>query len=196
MIHFTDFFQKILAIISSGEFLLFTETIACIVATTICFLLIKTYIQHNEFTQKHNHAFYFLIFVIIGMISENIAWIVKLLNQLEIISIQNGYIKFFAMIAWILSAIRYQALGLFIENLIEKNLTFRWYQKIFTFINLTIVPIFIFNATYNINNISSCYLPPNIIYKIAPFYCIFTVIPSFLRNLAAEAEGHNNNDEI
>jgi len=178
MIHFINFVEKIISIISSPQFFLCTETIACITAVTICVLFIKNYIHHNDFAQKHNHVFYFLLLVIVGMIIENISWIMKLSNDLSYISINHQYIKFIAMIAWILTAVRYQALGLFIENLIENQFVIRWYQKLFLTINIFFVPVFICSTTYNINSLSLSLFTSDIVYQIAPFYCIFTVIPS------------------
>jgi len=192
MVSFTNFFYDIIAIISSKQLCLCVEIMACLVSIIIGFLLIKTYIRHNELTQKHNHTFFFLILIIIGMIMGNISWIIKICHDLSILSIDYKYVEFLIIATWIINFIEYQALGLFIENLIEKKFTFRWHQKLFLAIDIVFVPIFIHITASSIYGHTS-FISINTIFQIASIFRAFVVMPSILIVLA---KLHNKNIPI
>lgn len=192
MIHFIHFVQNFIAILSNKQFCLFTETIACMVAITISFLLIKTYIRHNELARKHYHAFCFLLLVIFGMIMGNFSWIIKFCHDLKIISIDYTYIQFIIMATWIFSFIQYQSFGLFIENLIEKKFTFRWYQKIILAIQTIFIPLFIYVTTCDMYGITS-YISITTMFRFAYIFKAFIVIPSII---VVSIKLHNKNIPI
>lgn len=175
MINLIDF----ITIFSSDLFCLYTEIIGCIVSITIGFLLIKTYIRHNELTQKQAPAFYFLLIVIFGMVMANICWILRYSFDLSIISIDEKYVLHFIILGWIISFIQYQSLGLFIENLLEKKFTFRWYQKLFAAINSVLIPIFVHITTLGIYK-KTGFISLDAMYQFASLYRFFIVTPSII----------------
>ncbi len=177
MINFIQFFENIYSILSSKYFFLLTEIIALIVVLTIGFLSIKTYIQYNKFTQKHNHAFYFLLLVISSMAIENFAWICKLCYQFEYISINYRYIQYLSITAWIFNLVLYQSLGLFIENIIDNKVTLRWYQKLFLIINSILTIIFIKTSIFHIYQLSS-FFSIHSLFRIIALFRFVLVIPS------------------
>ena len=179
MTTFINFFYDIVAIFSSNQFCLGAETLACIVGIAIGFILIKTYIRHNELAQKHRHTFFFLILVIIGMVMGNISWIIKICHDLSMISIDYKYIQFVIIATWVINFIEYQALGLFIENLIEKKFTFRWHQKLFLAINVILIPIFIHITTSQVYGYTS-FISIDTMYQFASLFRAFIIMPSII----------------
>ncbi|MBV8661088.1 MAG: sigma 54-interacting transcriptional regulator [Candidatus Dependentiae bacterium] len=156
-----------------------TEAIALIVMLTLGFLLTKTYIEHNKLAQKHNHAFYFLLFIITSMAIENIAWIFKLSHQLAFIPIDYKIVQYFVLISWIFNLILYQSLGLFIENIVENKFSFRWHQKLFVTINSLFIITFINSCICYMHGISS-YISIDTMFRIAALYRYFMIIPSMI----------------
>ena len=179
MIDFISLFQNIISVISSKQFCLYAETLALFVGVFIGFLLIKTYVRHSEFSQKHNHTFYFLLIVITGMLMANISWIMKLCYKLNYISIDYKCIKFLIVAYWSISFIQYQSLGLFIENLIEKKFTFRWHQKLFSAINVILIPIFVHIVISNIYGHTS-FISVTTTFQFASLFRTFMVLPSII----------------
>lgn len=179
MNNFIHFTQELYSIIASKQFFLLAETIACIVVTAMSFLLIKSYIQHNKVAQKHNHAFYFLLLISFSMIVENLAWILKLSYELQYNDMCYTYIKTIAILAWILNLVLYQSLGLFIENIIENKFVFRWYQKLFSIINIILTLGFIYSSVCHSYQITS-YISIHTMYRIASISRTFTIIPSII----------------
>jgi len=179
MTNITSFFQKIAAVLSNDVIFLLSEIIVFISAMTVGILLTVNYAKHDEFPKRYIHSFYFLILIILGTVTENIAWMLKISSMLEIISINLKNIQLASTIAWIFALIRYQSLGLFIENLIENKFTFRLNQKIFLTINI------LFTIVFTYSSISHIYFVPiypsvHTLYRIAPFYYILSIIPSII----------------
>jgi hypothetical protein len=171
-------FQFVMFIMSDSKFILFAETMSFITATTIGFFLCKNYINHHD-EKQHNHTFYFLLLMIIGIMFENFSWILKISCQLEIININHFYTQITIMFAWVFNLIGYQSLGLFIENLTENKFHFQWHQKIFISLNSFFIPAFIYSALCHI------YAWPTKIsihtfLKFAPFYFIIIILPSLI----------------
>lgn len=180
MNNFIDFFQNFHAIASSKQFFLFTEIIASIVLLTLGWLLIKNYIKHNKVAQQHHHAFNILLIIGLCMFTENLGWIIKLCYKLEYIP-SNFYrtINYFAMLAWISNIILYQALGLFIENIVEKKFTFKSHQKIIACANFLFISIFAYSYIHFIYKIP-CWLSVDTAYKTAVIYRYFIILPSII----------------
>lgn len=168
-----------LTVFSSKQFCLYTEIIACTISIIIGFLLIKTYVRNNEFSQKHTNVFYFLLIVIFGMAMGNISWIMQYCFELSIITINYKYVQAVIIATWIISFIQYQSFGLFLENLLEKKLTFRWYQKLFIFIDIILFPIFIYIITLEIYKQTS-FISVDMMYQIAFLYRVSIIIPSII----------------
>lgn len=166
-------------ILSSKQFFLLTETIACIVNLGIALLLTKAYIQHNKVAHKHNHAFYLLLLIAISLSVENFAWIFKLSHHLEYLKISIKYIQFLAIAAWVFNLVLYQSLALFIENVVENKFTFRWYQKLFFTINIIFSVIFIASGISHVYGIEAS-VSIHTMYRIAAIYRLMMVVPSII----------------
>ena len=179
MHNFIIFFNAIRCLFSSKEFFLFTQTVVFIMLITISSLLIKTFIQRNKESKRYKATFYFLLLTILGISIENFSWMLQLSFHLGYICINYKYIQIISIIAWAFTLIRYQALGLFIENLIENKFTLRLHQKILLVINTFFTFIFFNSAVCHLYQISS-YIHVNTIYRIAPLYFILIIAPSII----------------
>lgn len=179
MINFFLFSNYILLALSSEKVFLAAEIIAFLVGSTILFILINKYRHKAQKELQHSQTFYVLLLVIISTLLENFAWILALIYQFEYLSINYYFMKSITIIAWIFTFVRYQALGIFLENLIENKFTFRWYQKIFLYINMIFIPIYIYTSiaklyhwSYNINL--------ETILQIIPIYLFINITPSLI----------------
>ncbi|MGZ6250696.1 MAG: sigma 54-interacting transcriptional regulator [Candidatus Chromulinivorax sp.] len=179
MNNFIDFLHYTILLVASKSFFLITEIFSCITLSIIGFLFIKNYINRNHVTNHNRHSFKFLLLILFSMIVENIAWIIKLSYQLEILSINYKTVQYLALSAWILNLVLYQSLGLFIENIIEKSFIFRIHQKFFTIINSILTIIFIHSGIAYIYNFTS-YISIHTLFKIVAFYRTILVIPSIM----------------
>jgi len=177
MINFTSIFNSITSVLGNKSFFLFTEAIALVVVVTLGSLFIKNYIERNRLTKSHSHSFYFLLLIIISITLESLSWIFKLCYQLDYISINYQYIQYLTIIAWIFNFIGYQSLGLFIENIIENKLSFRWHQKLFTTINCILIPAFIYSGIAHISGTYS-FISIHTIFRAAAIYRPCMIIPS------------------
>ncbi len=63
----------------------------------------------------------------------NSAWILKLIRQLWIPSFDYRVYLFWLRIAWAFLIVQYQALALFIESLVEKNIPSRYTKNYFVY---------------------------------------------------------------
>ena len=135
MIDFVQLFHTIVSILNSKQFFLIAELLSFITINILGILLIQKFNQKNEQMKHYQCSFFLLLLIVFGFSVENLAWIIKLSHQLELASFDFNISKIFTTFAWIFDLIRYQALGLFVENLIEKKFTFRLHQKIFLIIN-------------------------------------------------------------
>ncbi|HLC06975.1 MAG TPA: sigma 54-interacting transcriptional regulator [Candidatus Babeliales bacterium] len=75
--------------------------------------------------------FYFLLAIIVGNMFSDFAWMMKLSKILFLSQLDYKLVLFFVRIAWIFFIIQYQALALFIENLVIQKYTFPLRQKLF-----------------------------------------------------------------
>lgn len=179
MIKFLQIFHFIFELLSSKHFLLIAETIAFFMASTVSILLTKKFVRHKEQTKKYQHSFYFLQFVILGFVIENFAWMLKLSHNFGFISIHYKFIRIFIIAAWIFDLIRYQALGLFIENLIEQKLTIRLHHKLIFLINCMFIALFFQVAIFHYDAIHVPVLAHTLL-RLVPIYTTMSIIPSII----------------
>ena len=76
--------------------------------------------------------FYFLLAIIISNMFSDFAWIIKLSKILFLPQLDFQLVLFFVRIAWIFFIIQYQALALFIENLVIQKYKLPLRQKLFS----------------------------------------------------------------
>lgn len=138
---------------------------------------------------KSSSAFYFLLFIIISMIIENLTWVLKLSYNLHLISINYTYIQIFVIISWISNMLLYQAFGLFIEHIIDNKLQFRFYHKIFFLCNIVIIPIFVHSCYCHIMHMAE-YIMLSTIFRTIALYRPILIMPSSI--IALHAIYHNN----
>ncbi len=179
MINFIIFFHTIHFMLSSLQFFLIAEILAFLTGCFVACSLIKNYIKQQHLAQQHNYVFYCLMTVIASTMIENFAWIFKLSNQFGFIHTNYIFVQIFNIAAWMFTFVRYQSLGLFLENLIENKFTFRWHQKLFFTINLLCMPILIYSVLAYIYQQPTA-LDLAIILRIIPFYFIISIIPSVI----------------
>ena len=90
--------------------------------------------------------------VLIGALFEDLAWIMTLINT-TLVHINHQIVTFFVNIGWAFFIVRYQALGLFIENLLEKKPQFHRRQlpcivvSGSCFVLITILSLYYFNSS-------------------------------------------------
>lgn len=118
------------------EFLeFFNNFLFIFIATSISFLL-KMYFMvalvrqviKSSIVESH---LYFLFAIIIGSMFSDFAWIMKLSKILFLPQLEYKLVLFFVRIGWIFFIIQYQALALFIENLVVQSYNFSLRQKVF-----------------------------------------------------------------
>jgi len=170
--------QNIFFITSTKQFFLFTELFTSLILIIFGFLLIKKYIPHTPTHQKH-HTFYILLLIIISMLIENLGWILKLSYKLEYIHIDRKIISCFAIASWIANIILYQALGLFIENIVEKIFSFKWNKKIIYLLNGVFISLFTYTSIAHIYEIQT-YFSIDTMFRIATIYRYFIIVPSIV----------------
>jgi len=128
--------------------LFIVEFLAILCKSYILFSLIN-FLQHERL-QK---TLFFLILALIGTITDDLAWLIKLAQMLFIPSLSYTLITFIIRIAWSFVPITWQSLSLLLESLAEPHKKIPWYQKFFILINLG------FTASYIIFMITNFYVP-------------------------------------
>jgi transcriptional regulator of aromatic amino acid metabolism len=105
--------------VSNGQFLLITILLS--VSCKLYFLGIL--IPQGLRASKIQKPWFYLLGILAGSLFGDIAWIVKLIREMWLPSIDYSTITFFIRIAWGFLILQYQSLALFIESLTEKNFT-------------------------------------------------------------------------
>ncbi len=163
-------FQHIETIFGNYYFLIGVNTLSFFLKSSIIFVIIKQKLS-NIIT--HHTCLIFLLWVLIGSIFTDIAWLIKLLSLTFFPSLSYKAVVFCIRLGWIFFIVQYQALSLFIESLIEKSYKIFTRQKIFLSISTFLILFFIFVSIIDRNcnkpgdqllvetmtqSITSCYL--------------------------------------
>ncbi len=104
--------------LSSKPFLLIATTISLAIKT---YIISQLFVHRKERQTKFQQAWLSLILILLGSITEDLAWIIKLTKALFFPCIDYRIIIFALRIAWAFVIIQYQALSLLIDNLISSH---------------------------------------------------------------------------
>ncbi len=120
-----------------------------------------------------------LLLVLLGGLFEDCAWIMHLLPKLFFPELSRRLIHLSIQVAWIFDVIRYQALALFIENLVEKNkLSNR--QRIFLVISFCFIAIMLILSFNPFKNIELQKTMLHIMYRIFALYSLLLMFSSIV----------------
>lgn len=171
MLSSLEIFAKI---ISSLPFIL---TVECISFTLKACLLVFV-ILHGLRSPKVQRSWFYLIFVLIGAMFDSTSWIALSLNKVLWPTLKAKYVIFVIRIAWAWTVIQYQSLSLFIESLIEKHHTIRWYQKIFIGISSLLSLSLLYVAFFEFNNVDNRSTFECNLFKIVSLFTFIVMVPS------------------
>jgi transcriptional regulator with GAF, ATPase, and Fis domain len=171
----TFFFEKI---VGSNQAIGILIPFALALKLTIIFVLIKRSADTEKKTLPRQLLF--LIITIIGLIASDLAWFIKVLQ--EMFGLNYSIVLVFIRISWGLMALQYQGLSLFIESLTEQKTKFNLRQKIFSSLSFSFFLFFLYMTVTNIGN-QSPYDRPYIefaILKAEILFLYFIIMPSTL----------------
>ena len=145
-------------------------------------LLILLIVVRNIRSIKESRIHLYLIIVLCGALFEDFSWIVLLVKNYFLPSIADFphlIILFIVRIAWVFYVIEYQALCLFIENLVDRKTRLHLRQLIFCTISALFCISFIVVSISNIEGLE----PTDYQIKLQKYfimYALFLLIPSTL----------------
>jgi transcriptional regulator of aromatic amino acid metabolism len=151
--------------------------------TTSCSFLLKSYLlailvrQAAKSSSIGQHT-YFLVTIIVANMFSDFAWIMKLSKILFLPQLDYKLVLFSVRIAWIFFIVQYQALAVFIENLVLQQYRLSIHQKFFCFVSGFFCISFFLIATFNFNCIDPrerSYLEP-LLQNISVLYTLFPLI--------------------
>ncbi|MDR3550269.1 MAG: sigma 54-interacting transcriptional regulator [Candidatus Babeliales bacterium] len=140
-----DLFEIIIFTISSSLFLL----IAIVLSFSVKTYFLRILIPQGLKAKKIRKPWLFLLGILVGSMFGDAAWMVKLVRELWIPSINYNFVTFMIRVAWAFLIIQYQALSLFIESLTEKKFTIRTSQKLLLCIGSCISLFFFYLAFFD-----------------------------------------------
>ena len=190
MMQFLDFLEFTLG----NQYLLLGIT-SCSFLLKIA-IFIKLIIQKN-ISHTNKKPWYLLLIVLGSAAISDFAWITELTRNLFIPQMSYPAKLFIIRIAWGFTGILYQALAIFIENLIEQSHIFNRRQKLSIFITATFFIFAVILAFYDINCLDVSQRPQIEfdIRSIAMFYFTLVLLP-FSLFLAFRKLRSNNSPRI
>jgi transcriptional regulator of aromatic amino acid metabolism len=147
MVFIIDFLQTLDTILGSYPFLLFVFSFFFILKTYLLFTLIKNLVNAKIAARPA----FFLIFVLIGALVGDSAWIFKIIKTLFFPNFDFRIYMFWVRISWGFSVLHDLALAFFIESLVEQKNYLNIRQKLFVIISSFFFTFFIGLAIYNFN---------------------------------------------
>src|SRR4030095_11502491 len=168
-------FLEFLELFFNNFLFIFVVTSFSFLLKTCLLILLIRHVVKTAIIAKH---VYFLLAIIIGNMFSDIAWIMKLSRILFLPQLDYALILFFVRIAWIFFILQYQALALFMENLVIQKYQFSNRQKLFCSISGILSVSFFIVAIIDIN----CPEPAKRFYlelimqNFSTFYVLFPLI--------------------
>ncbi|OQA35908.1 MAG: Transcriptional regulatory protein TyrR [Candidatus Dependentiae bacterium ADurb.Bin331] len=155
---------------------------AVLVSLVIKFFLLIAAIFHGLRSSRVERPWYFLLPVLIGAMFSDIAWTCFNLYSLSFMGADYRPILCVIRIAWALTIIQYQALGLFLESLTVKWYRPGLYQKILTMISSCVVLCFIYLAIFEFNYPDNRpYFEMRILLPFCGLYMFVSILPSLIK---------------
>lgn len=151
-----------------------------------CSITVKLYLLYRigDFIlrKKQQWAFFLLLVVLAGALSDDIAWLVTLARKLFMPSMTYAFVVGVARIAWALLPITCYALSLFLEALADSRHTMRWYQKLSMVMTVCISGNFIYFFVTNMHVAMWADRPilELELMRWCPFYCLIVIAPSLV----------------
>jgi hypothetical protein len=170
-------FSNIYTLLGRNEVLLCIQTFALIVQ-----IIIATHVSKAFFhSRQHKFLLGCLLIMSSMLILEHFSWMIHLIDILGIVSLPNQVIRLIIRSAWIGFIIRYQALNLFISNILNSKPYINGYQKGLLSLSSSVILYMIYLAyiQYNAEDIQYL-LFQNPLMLILPFATIVSLIPSFI----------------
>lgn len=155
--------------------LFFVEIVAF---STKSFLLIFLGLKGFR-SSKISKPLLLLFGALIGSIFADLTWIVKLIREIFLPSLDYRILLFLIRLAWAFSLIQYQSLSIFIESLSEKNHRMKIGQKMLLVFNGVCITYFIYIMIFNCYDFSQTWLEKNMISFSAVFMFYILILPSF-----------------
>jgi transcriptional regulator with PAS, ATPase and Fis domain len=166
--------------INSYSVLLATVSVALVFKA--CLLIIT--LLHGLRAQKLQRPWFFLLPVLTGAMFSDAAWIFFNSHRLFWTESDSSLVLFFIRLAWAMTIVQYQSLGLFIESLINKNYKIHFYQKGLMLISSFLVFSFLFIAIFNFNNpINRPFFELNFLLPCTGWFIFISTIPIILISL-------------
>lgn len=187
MMYLSDLFDIILNLLNSFYFLLIVESI---------FLVLKLYLlifvsAYGFKSHKITTPWLFLLLVLIGGIFSDAAWIASILHELRLFYVNYKPVLCVIRIAWIWGIIEYQALGLFIESLLQKKYNLGFRQKSFAAFSLILMIIHLYTAVFKYHEVDPRPAFEYVLLKISSIYVFIPLLISLgfaLRKLQSANE--------
>lgn len=132
--------------------------------------------------KKQQWAFFLLLVVLAGALSDDIAWLVILVRKLFIPSMTYACAIGVLRIAWALLPITWYVLGFFLETLADPHHKIRWYQKISMIATACVSGSFIYFFITDMH-VATWEARPAIeiqLIRWCPFYCLIVIVPSLI----------------
>lgn len=133
------------------SYLPFLFTVTILSFTSKIYFLANLILQSHKTIPNNKRPWFLLVLVLVSAMIVDTAWIVLLVKLLWVPFLDDRIFFFVLRLSWGFFAVQYQALMLFIENLIEESQKINIRQKLF--IALSFIPFVfsIFLAFFNIN---------------------------------------------
>jgi len=155
-----------------------------LVAITLSFLF-KLFIFSNIIKQllrttTRLSLWILLAIILLANMTSDIAWMIKIVTILFIPATDYRIMLFIIRIAWAFAIIQYQALALFLENLVAQNYKLPIHQKIYCTISACCILFQVGLAFVCFNNSTPAMRPPIefIFFNCLIWYPFFIIIPS------------------
>ena len=136
--------ELIIIILGSPACLLIAKAFAFVCKIYFISALSLSSLRSNGSKKLFTLLIVFLSCIILG----DIGWILSLSRRMLSDTHEVKIITFIARIAWALFITQYQTLGLFLEHLIEKKVTFKFQNIIFSIVNIGISSCFLYLALF------------------------------------------------
>ncbi len=140
--------------------------------------LLVSLVMRGLRSSKLHRQWLFLVFVLIGSMCENFAWLIKLSKLTFLPEIEYRLTLFMARFSWGFTIVQYQALTLFLENLVEEKFTLKLHSKFFIVISSLFFLAFMGLAFYDFNCFNSSLRPAFEIslIRMASLYMLFPLM--------------------
>ncbi len=161
------------------SFLLFiVESLAFIAKFSVLFFLCLQGFR----TSKITRPLLLLIGVLIGGLFADLTWIIKLLREVFLPTMDYRIVILFVRLSWALSLVQFQSLSAFIESLSEKQYRIKLYQKLLLIFNGCIILYFLYLAVfkYDLNIYERTWLERKVIGFSSIYMFLMLILPSLI----------------